>query len=379
MASLGLAALQGQLDREAGRRRRLLGGTGELAGRGRGPGRRDRARGGDARPRRGHDGHPRGAGEGHADGQGDVDLRVPPHRGRQHATAIVARAKANGITHVYPRMGSHWDGFNARQSMDAFLPVAHAAGLKVFGWDFPRLGDSLPSDIERARTMINFTSSSGDRLDGFSADIETINEGSHVTPEIALVYGRALREIAGPDFTLIATVPRPSPRNRPDLPLRRDRGELRRHRPHGLLAQPPARHRRDRRHGRAGQVRQARLPGGPGLRRQGRGRPGRACRRPRSCRRSCAPPSTRAPPACRSGRGRRPTAPRGPPSGTPPSSASRRSAAGSGRSTQATPADRPSRIDTGPGRGGCAHRRPRGWRRGRGPGAWPAGRRRSPP
>ena len=112
--------------------------------------------------------------------------------------AIVARAKANGITHVYPRMGSHWDGFNARQYMDAFLPVAHAAGLKVFGWDFPRLGDSLPSDIERARTMINFTSSSGDRLDGFSADIETINEGSHVTPEIALVYGRALREIAGP-------------------------------------------------------------------------------------------------------------------------------------------------------------------------------------
>jgi hypothetical protein len=132
--------------------------------------------------------------------------------------AIVARAKANGITHVYPRMGSHWDGFNARQYMDAFLPLAHAAGLKVFGWDFPRLGDSLPSDIERARAMINFTSSSGDRLDGFSADIETINEGSHVTPEIALVYGRALRDIAGPDFTLIATVPRPSPRNRPTYP-----------------------------------------------------------------------------------------------------------------------------------------------------------------
>ena len=132
--------------------------------------------------------------------------------------AIVARAKANGITHVYPRMGSHWDGFNARQHMDAFLPVAHAAGLKVFGWDFPRLGDSLPSDIERARSMINFTSSSGDRLDGFSADIETINEGSHVTPEIALVYGRALRDIAGPDFTLIATVPRPSPRHRPTYP-----------------------------------------------------------------------------------------------------------------------------------------------------------------
>ncbi len=132
--------------------------------------------------------------------------------------AIVAKAKATGITHVYPRMGSHWDGFNARQHLDAFLPKAHAAGLLVFGWDFPRLGNSLPSDIERARTMINYTAPNGDRLDGFSADIETINEGSHVSPEIALMYGQALREIAGPDFTLIATVPRPSPRHRPTYP-----------------------------------------------------------------------------------------------------------------------------------------------------------------
>jgi hypothetical protein len=132
--------------------------------------------------------------------------------------AIVAKAKATGITHVYPRMGSHWDGFNARKYLDAFLPKAHAAGLLVFGWDFPRLGDSLPSDIDRARTMINYTSPSGDRLDGFSADIETINEGSHVSPAIATAYGKALREIAGPDFTLIATVPRPSPRHRPTYP-----------------------------------------------------------------------------------------------------------------------------------------------------------------
>ncbi|HEX7277772.1 MAG TPA: hypothetical protein VF244_10400 [Acidimicrobiales bacterium] len=132
--------------------------------------------------------------------------------------AIVAKAKETGITHVYPRMGSHWDGFNARQHLDAFLPKAHAAGLLVFGWDFPRLGDSLPSDIERARTMINYTAPSGDRLDGFSADIETINEGSHVSPAIASAYGKALREIAGPDFTLIATVPRPSPRHRPTYP-----------------------------------------------------------------------------------------------------------------------------------------------------------------
>lgn len=141
-----------------------------------------------------------------------------PRTERGNVEAMMARAKAAGITHVYPRMGSHWDGFNVRSAMDTFLPAAHAAGLLVFGWDFPRLGDSLPSDIERAKVMINYTSSSGDRLDGFSADIETINEGSHVSPAIATAYGKALREIAGPDFTLIATVPRPSPRHRPTYP-----------------------------------------------------------------------------------------------------------------------------------------------------------------
>ena len=133
--------------------------------------------------------------------------------------AIVARAKATGITHVYPRMGSHWDGFNARKYLDTFLPEAHAAGLLVFGWDFPRLGDSLPSDVERARTMINYTDARA--VTASTASRPTSRRSTRAAtcrPPIALAYGKALREIAGPDFTLIATVPRPSPRHRPTYP-----------------------------------------------------------------------------------------------------------------------------------------------------------------
>ena len=240
--------------------------------------------------------------------------------------AIVAKAKATGITHVYPRMGSHWDGFNARQYLDAFLPVAHAAGLKVFGWDFPRLGDSLPSDIERARTMINYTSPSGDRLDGFSADIETINEGSHVSPEVAAAYGKALREIAGPDFTLIATVPRPSPRNRPNYPY----GEI----VESFDAIAPMIYWLNRQPdtdvvGAMDELAKFGKPVFPvGQAYDGRAEGGRAGVPPpeelQRFMRTAA--RTRAPPACRSGRGRRPTARPGPPSGTPPSSARERPA-----------------------------------------------------
>ncbi|HVL05650.1 MAG TPA: hypothetical protein VM388_06660, partial [Acidimicrobiales bacterium] len=70
--------------------------------------------------------------------------------------AIIAKAKATGLTHLYVRMGSAWDGFNVAPFMDKILPAAHAAGIKVIGWDFPKL-DPMGPDIDRARAMINYT------------------------------------------------------------------------------------------------------------------------------------------------------------------------------------------------------------------------------
>lgn len=132
--------------------------------------------------------------------------------------AIVARAREAGLTHLYVRMGSHWDGFNVRSFVDALLPAAHAKGIRVIGWDFPRLGDAWPADIARAKAMIEYKAPGGHRIDGFSADIETESEGSRVSPEVARAYGAALRGLVGADYTLIATVPRPSVTNRPTYP-----------------------------------------------------------------------------------------------------------------------------------------------------------------
>ncbi len=133
-----------------------------------------------------------------------------------NVAAIVAKAKATGLTHLWVRMGSAWDGFNVAPFMDKLLPAAHAADIKVIGWDFPKL-DPMDPDIARATAMIRYTTPSGDRIDAFSPDIESPAEGTRLTPENARRYGSRLREAAGADYPLIVTVPRPA-KERPNHP-----------------------------------------------------------------------------------------------------------------------------------------------------------------
>jgi hypothetical protein len=133
-----------------------------------------------------------------------------------NVAAIVAKAKDTGLTHLWVRMGSAWDGFNVAPFLDKLLPAAHAANIKVIGWDFPKL-DPMEPDIARATTMIRYTTPSGDKIDAFSPDIESPAEGTRLTPDNARRYGTALRQVAGPDYSLIVTVPRPA-KERPNHP-----------------------------------------------------------------------------------------------------------------------------------------------------------------
>jgi hypothetical protein len=80
----------------------------------------------------------------------------------------------------------------------------------VYGWDFPRLID-WQEDVRRAKAAVDHRAPGKHRLDGFSADIETRSEGTHISGEVAAQYGAALREAVGASYPLIATVPRPSP------------------------------------------------------------------------------------------------------------------------------------------------------------------------
>jgi hypothetical protein len=127
------------------------------------------------------------------------------------AVKVVNRARATGLTHIYLRLGSSKGGFYDQAELDRLLPVAHAAGIKVIGWDFVYLDDPA-ADAARAKAEIDYVTPDGHRIDAFSADIETASEGVTLTAERAAAYGVMLRALAGPSYPLIATVPRPSPK-----------------------------------------------------------------------------------------------------------------------------------------------------------------------
>lgn len=135
---------------------------------------------------------------------------MPEYAEGGHVTGVVARAKAVGITHIYVRTGSSRMGFYAQNYLNHLLPLAHANGIKVYGWDFPYF-DNWAADVMRAVEAINYTTPDGHRIDGFNADIETWREGVNVNPFTAFEYGRHLRKWVGPAYPLIATVPRPNP------------------------------------------------------------------------------------------------------------------------------------------------------------------------
>jgi peptidoglycan hydrolase-like protein with peptidoglycan-binding domain len=127
------------------------------------------------------------------------------------ANKVVRKAQSLGLTHLYTRLGSSKGGFYAQKELDKLLPVAHAAGIKVIGWDFVYLTDPI-ADAVRSKAEIDYTTPDGHKIDAFSADIETGAEGVNLTAEGAAAYGAKLRELAGPNYPLIATVPRPSPK-----------------------------------------------------------------------------------------------------------------------------------------------------------------------
>ena len=74
---------------------------------------------------------------------------------------IIERARAAGLTHLYLRLGSSKGGFYASDDLDRLLPLAHAAGLRVVGWDFPYLHDPV-ADAESHTGVMSSAHDSAD-------------------------------------------------------------------------------------------------------------------------------------------------------------------------------------------------------------------------
>jgi hypothetical protein len=127
------------------------------------------------------------------------------------AGVIVSRAVQAGLHQLWVRVGSSRYGFYAKPELDALVGPAHAAGLAVIGWGFPYLYDPLRDARWTARAL-DWRGPAGDRLDGFSADIEKSTEGVALSKRRAAVYLGAVRRAAG-DRLVVATVYRPTDLN----------------------------------------------------------------------------------------------------------------------------------------------------------------------
>jgi murein DD-endopeptidase MepM/ murein hydrolase activator NlpD len=120
---------------------------------------------------------------------------------------MVAKAQAAGLDYVVVLLGASDNSFTQQSFLDAFVPAAHAANIRVYGADVPNL-KAPKADVARAVSEITYTTPDSDRIDGFVADLAPAGGASPLMPA-AQDYGNLLRFIVGPNFPLVAAVPVP--------------------------------------------------------------------------------------------------------------------------------------------------------------------------
>lgn len=121
---------------------------------------------------------------------------------------IVAKAQAHGLRHLVIRAGNPVDGFYVADTLNRLLPLAHGAGIKVVAYDGPAMED-IPADVTRAKQIVDFTASTGDRVDALALDIEQTRAPNLDGPRVS-EYGRQLRAAVGSDYPLIGIVMNPN-------------------------------------------------------------------------------------------------------------------------------------------------------------------------
>jgi len=132
-------------------------------------------------------------------------------------TAVVRRAKSAGLSTLWVRVADSKSGFYGGKYLDGLVPLAHREGLKVVGWGFPFLGDPV-GDAAWSEQVLAWQSD-GHRLDAFSPDLETADEGVVVTDKrVATYLGLTRRSLAG--RPLVATVYNPTDQLWPKYPYR---------------------------------------------------------------------------------------------------------------------------------------------------------------
>lgn len=142
------------------------------------------------------------------------------HTNRGDASAIVARAKRVGLSTLYMRTGSSWDGFTAGRVLPALLRATRGTTLSVVAWDFPRLKRPARDARRLVRAAWLGRANNGPHVAAVAPDIETPAEGTFNAAWRVRLYLHVLRKHLPKGVTILSTVPWPSSYRRADYPYR---------------------------------------------------------------------------------------------------------------------------------------------------------------
>ena len=126
-----------------------------------------------------------------------------------NAGSIVHRAQQAGLSTLYLRTGSSWDGFNGGAHLRQLLAASRGTGVHVVAWDFPRLRHPQ-HDAQRLARAARIRTASGLHVSAVAPDIETPNEGTFNASWRVSAYLRALRRELPADVSILTAVPWPS-------------------------------------------------------------------------------------------------------------------------------------------------------------------------
>lgn len=129
--------------------------------------------------------------------------------------AIVAKAKAGGITHIELRMarGTFFEGGNdaARAWLDQLIDDAAAAGISVLAWQVPRRPAS--DDVAEAVAVARYRTAAGNGPAGLALDIEDgdnyMGSPGEAAKQRMVDDIEMVREAVGPDYLIVATIMSP--------------------------------------------------------------------------------------------------------------------------------------------------------------------------
>jgi hypothetical protein len=134
------------------------------------------------------------------------------------AGSIVARARHVGLSTLFLRTGSSWDGFSGRAPLGHLLRATRGTSVHVVAWDFPRLRHPVHDARRLARAARLGRTHGGPHVAAVAPDIETPAEGTFNAAWRVKRYLRTLRRHLPKAVTIMATVPWPSSYRRGDYP-----------------------------------------------------------------------------------------------------------------------------------------------------------------